>query len=159
MLAKLYESIVSTAAQLPEFHSQIPLIEQVGNQGISEDESETEIVGGREVTTYTVLELSWRSKALGALYSSILLKKAATKSLSIGCRRASRGNKAQERLRTGRIAEDPVVPPCLPINCYDSQWLKELRSSGRDYEYLELDPAPTPWPFPVRCHVMSPCLL
>jgi len=122
-------------ADTPEFIAHKALISQLGTQGVSSDETDTENVkfpdlpGFRKIRVLRTIEPSWRSDALGGLCAA--MDRAARDRADI---------RRSQRIRLGHKSER-IAPPGLPRNCYNSEWVKTLstydlgRINTQEFDY------------------------
>ncbi len=92
----------------------------VGTEGISSDEEgEPSQARRRQAREYLVFDKSWRSKHLVEIYRWLDRKHAETRNIH--------GAPIRTRcLRPGHTRDGAVVPKGLPIDCYDSAYLRSL---------------------------------
>ncbi|KAI6117867.1 hypothetical protein EDD16DRAFT_1481032, partial [Pisolithus croceorrhizus] len=117
----------------------LPLINDLGTQAMSSDESEDEV--GRTIS-YPRVYPAWRSEQLAAILWQADDVAAANATVSIGkCKKV--GTQLRLRPHSGKVNTAAAVPPRLPCNCYNTSWLanllprqvKALQVQDKDYDF------------------------
>lgn len=112
-----------TAHQFPLLQKHIPMLEELGPDGMSSDESDR---GDKELTRYRIHSPAWRADAVGSWLRTF-------DTISTIFRRET-GAGANPRIRnpTQRKSDRKEFVPGLPINVYDPSWLE--RDARRKYD-------------------------
>ncbi|KAF8347509.1 hypothetical protein F5887DRAFT_881624 [Amanita rubescens] len=110
------------------------LMEKLGRQGISSDESDY----NQKPPVFYRISPVWRSMELRDFMWQLDGMAAQDNAQSIGRRRRGRNQRTRQRLRTDRINGESSAPIGLPRNCYDGAWLNTL--SRRQLAELEMTP-------------------
>ncbi|KAI6165339.1 hypothetical protein EDD17DRAFT_1472674, partial [Pisolithus thermaeus] len=103
------------------------LMQLVGSQGVSSDESDTGLEGHK---VYWKISPAWRSEELANFMHSIDSLIISNRRPRVG-HRSIRGQEPRWCIPSNLINEDAVAPPRLPLNCYKDSWLACLLPSER----------------------------
>ncbi|KAI5987372.1 hypothetical protein EDD15DRAFT_2173637, partial [Pisolithus albus] len=103
------------------------LMQLIGSQGVSSDESDTGLEGQK---VYRMISPAWRSEELADLMRSIDSTIISNRRPRVG-HRAIRGQEPRRRIPSDLVNEDAVAPLGLPLNCYKEGWLMSLLPSKR----------------------------
>ncbi|KAI5981192.1 hypothetical protein EDC04DRAFT_2594724 [Pisolithus marmoratus] len=126
-------------ANHPRLRRHLPLINDLGTQAMSSDESEDEV---RRTISYPRVYPAWRSDPLASLLWEADDVAAANAMVSIGtCKKA--GTQLWLCPHSGKVNTEAAAPPGLPRNCYNASWLanllprqvKALRVQEKDYDF------------------------
>ncbi|KAI6017915.1 hypothetical protein EDC04DRAFT_2546570, partial [Pisolithus marmoratus] len=103
------------------------LMQLIGSQGVSSDESDMGLEGQ---TVYQMISPAWHSEELANLMCSI-----DSMIISNHCprvrHRSIHGQEPRQHIPSDFVNEDVVAPPGLPLNCYKECWLMSLLPSER----------------------------
>ncbi|KAJ2911429.1 hypothetical protein MD484_g8985, partial [Candolleomyces efflorescens] len=122
---QLFNERRETAYFYPQLRKHTPMIEAAGVDGISEDESEDEEIGGAIRTKYIRLSPEWRSVTLATFLHLLDEYTANRKRSNIGRKRRGRGSQARICEFSDRTYVSNV-PKKLPWNCYSRTYLDNL---------------------------------
>lgn len=114
------------------------MLEMLGPEGMSSDESETEVIMGQRKTTYHVKRQPWRARFLARNLRIIDCDRNATNAYG----NAPPGNPPRDRRRVSTTmvhVSRRVATAGLPMNYYDAEWFNKL--SARDRRDLHVQPA------------------
>ncbi|KAH9931861.1 uncharacterized protein B0H18DRAFT_838513, partial [Fomitopsis serialis] len=103
----------------------------------SGDESEHPESG---LTRYVVTKLPWRSKELEEFFKHLDSVHMSTRWMARG--KWDHGKLPNPRERgSDRVDRTSAPPPGLPVNCYDAEWLEDLKEADVDaYQDLDVQP-------------------
>ncbi|KAI6158839.1 hypothetical protein EDD17DRAFT_1487614 [Pisolithus thermaeus] len=126
-------------ADHPTLQRHLPLINDLGTQAMSSDESEDEV---RRTISYPRVYPAWRSEQLAAILWQADDVAAANATVSIGKHKKA-GTQLRLRPHSGKVNTAAAAPPRLPRNCYNASWLanllphqvKALRVQDKDYDF------------------------
>ncbi len=133
----------------------ISILERLGIDGMSSDESETEDVDGQHHTQFQILAPLWRARRISGwlrMFDSIhnILRRG-------GDTEASQGSFPRRRRAGQRRSSSAKFVAGLPINAYDSDWIArdarrryDLRPSTEHYDFNHDDDIMEYVPFPVH---------
>ncbi|KAI6143669.1 hypothetical protein BKA82DRAFT_3957168, partial [Pisolithus tinctorius] len=102
----------------------VRLVEYLGMQGVSSDESEDEHT---RTIDYPRVYPRWRSLSLAMIMwqaDEVIEENA---KIPIGKRKKS-GTQLRNRPHSNKFNDNAAAPPGLPCNCYDVKWLASLPS-------------------------------
>jgi hypothetical protein len=131
---KLFRDRCSVLSFNPSLANHSKLMRTMGVNGVSSDESDNE-------DDYIRVSPGWRSEQLAQFLWSLDEEIARHRTAKVGQRRR-RGNKARRRVFSALVNNDTLGPPGLPRNCYDEDWLNNLRPHERrlirlkDYDHV-----------------------
>lgn len=136
---RLLKMRLDAMADHPRLRRHLPLINGLGAQAMSSDESEDEV---RRTISYPRVYPAWRSDPLASLLWQADDVAAANAMVSIGTRKKA-GTQLRLRPHSGKVNTEAAAPPGLPRNCYNAAWLanllprqvKALRIQDEDYEF------------------------
>ncbi|KAI5985687.1 hypothetical protein F5J12DRAFT_682777, partial [Pisolithus orientalis] len=103
------------------------LIQLIGSQGISLDESDTDS-NGRKV--YLIIPPAWHSEELADLMctiDSMMVSNCQPRVEHISVH----SQEPRHQVPSNLVNEDAVAPPGLPLNCYKGSWLMSLLPNER----------------------------
>ena len=123
----------------PTLQQHLPLINDLGTQVISSDESEDET---RRTISYPRVYPAWRSNQLAAILWQADDAAIANAEVTIGKQKKA-GTQLRLRPHSRKVNDQAAAPPGLFRNCYDASWLaslrlrqrKELRIQDKDYDF------------------------
>ncbi|KAI6131848.1 hypothetical protein EV401DRAFT_1883845 [Pisolithus croceorrhizus] len=124
---RLYTSRVDCVMNDDELVIHNGLMQLVGSQGVSSDESDTGLEGHK---VYRKISPAWCSEELANFMHSIDSLIISNRHPRVG-HRSIRGQEPRRRIPSNLINEDAVAPPRLPLNCYKDSWLACLLPSER----------------------------
>ncbi|KAI6095734.1 hypothetical protein EV401DRAFT_1167181 [Pisolithus croceorrhizus] len=125
---RLYTSRADCVANDDRLVAHNDLMQLIGSQGVSSDESDTGLEGQK---VYRMISPAWRSEELADLMRSIDSTIISNRRPRVG-HRAIRGQEPRQRIPSDLVNEDAVAPPGLPLNCYKESWLMSLLPSERN---------------------------
>ncbi|KAI6104830.1 hypothetical protein EDD16DRAFT_1492262, partial [Pisolithus croceorrhizus] len=125
------------------------LLEALGTQGMSSDESDTKAPG--KSTTYPRVYPQWRSQQLSSFLWKLDAIIEKIHALPIG-RRKRGGNPLRIRPHTSKYNTTAAAPIGFPRNCCDKEWLDSLPARSKatlwardvDYKFSDTDDAFVP---------------
>ncbi|KIJ59344.1 hypothetical protein HYDPIDRAFT_170843 [Hydnomerulius pinastri MD-312] len=135
--ARLFKWHLEAVAEDSRFTKHRRLLEALGTQGMSSDESEDE---SRRSSQYPHMYPSWRSRRLSSLLWQLNPVVDKMHSTPIGTHKRP-GSQMQVRPHTQNCNIKAAAPVGLPRNCYDAQWLSGLSTKRivslkmKDYDY------------------------
>ncbi|KAG6370207.1 hypothetical protein JVT61DRAFT_12356 [Boletus reticuloceps] len=129
--ARLHKWRLEAITHDPTLQRHYPLLDFLGPQGMSSDESDNEATGPS--LKYPRIYPSWRSKPLSALLWRTDPIVESIHRTPIGCRKI-RGSQMRVRPHSKKCNSLAVAPPGLPRNCYDPDWVSKL--SERQQKWL-----------------------
>ncbi|KAI6146391.1 hypothetical protein BKA82DRAFT_4393517 [Pisolithus tinctorius] len=126
-------------ADHPTLRQHLPLINGLGTQAMSSDESEDEV---RRTISYPRVYPAWRSNEFASLLWQADDVAAANATVTIGKRKRA-GTQLRLCPHSGKVNTKAAAPPGLPRNCYNASWLasllprqvKALRVQEKDYDF------------------------
>ncbi|KAI6110797.1 hypothetical protein EDD16DRAFT_1486061 [Pisolithus croceorrhizus] len=119
---QLLKMRLDAMADHPTLQRHLPLINDLGTQAMSSDESEDEV---RRTISYPRVYPAWRSEQLAAILWQADDVAAANATVSIGKRKKA-GTQLRLRPHSGKVNTAAAAPPGLPRNCYNASWLANL---------------------------------
>ncbi|KAI6154199.1 hypothetical protein BKA82DRAFT_93286, partial [Pisolithus tinctorius] len=136
---KLLKMRLDAMADHPTLRQHLPLINGLGTQAMSSDESEDEV---RRTISYPRVYPAWRSNEFASLLWQADDVVAANAMVTIGKRKRA-GTQLRLRPHSGKVNTKAAAPPGLPRNCYNASWLasllprqvKALRVQEKDYDF------------------------
>lgn len=146
---RLYKWRLNAIAEDPQLSRHKRLLEALGTQGMSSDESDTKAPG--KSTTYPRVYPQWRSQQLSSFLWKLDAIVEKIHASPIG-RRKRGGNPLRIRPHTSKYNTTAAAPIGFPRNCYDKEWLDSLPARSKatlqardvDYKFSDTDDAFVP---------------
>ncbi|KAI6016509.1 hypothetical protein EDC04DRAFT_2903234 [Pisolithus marmoratus] len=135
----LLKMCLDAMAEHPKLRKHLPLVNYLGTQGISSDESKDET---RRTISYPRVYPCWCSQQLSALMWEVDLAILEFLSITIGKHKKA-STQLRNRPHSEKFNNAAAAPPGLPVNCYDATWLsllhprskKQLRVQEEEYDF------------------------
>ncbi|KAI6135268.1 hypothetical protein EDD17DRAFT_1502129, partial [Pisolithus thermaeus] len=143
---RLYKWRLNAIAEDPHLSRHKCLLEALGTQGMSSDESDTEVPGSSRPTTYPRIYPKWCSQQLSAFLWKIDVIVEKIHASPVGrCKRG--GNPLRIRPHSSKYNHAAAAPIGFPRNCYDKEWLDSLpvrskaalKAKDVDYKFSDAD--------------------
>ncbi|KAI6010236.1 hypothetical protein EDC04DRAFT_2906110 [Pisolithus marmoratus] len=136
---QLLKMHLDNMAECPKLQKHLPLVNYLGTQGISSDESKDKT---RRMISYPHVYPHWCSQQLSALMWEADLAILEFLSVMIG-RHKKAGTQLQNCPHSEKFNNAAAAPPGLPVHCYDATWLsllhphskKQLRVQEEEYDF------------------------
>ncbi|KAI6027218.1 hypothetical protein EDC04DRAFT_2899234 [Pisolithus marmoratus] len=136
---QLLKMCLDAMAEHPKLWKHLPLVNYLGTQGISSDESKDKT---RRTISYPCAYPCWHSQQLSALMWEVDLAILEFLSITIGKHKKA-GMQLWNCPHSEKFNDAAAAPPGLPMNCYDATWLsllhpcskKQLRVQEEEYDF------------------------
>ncbi|KAI6027253.1 hypothetical protein EDC04DRAFT_2899273 [Pisolithus marmoratus] len=136
---QLLKMCLDAMAEHPKLWKHLPLVNYLGTQGISSDESKDKT---RRMISYPCVYPCWCSQQLSALMWEVDLAILEFLSITIGKHKKA-GMQLWNCPLSEKFNDAAAAPPGLPMNCYDATWLsllhpcskKQLRVQEEEYDF------------------------